>query len=126
MICDVSEAVLPSWGCSYANEDKRTTEDNFCQSILNDHPTANTKKVNESWSAAGMEGTISETLVNKMRSQMGLTGNLRGKDGTKSEAAAGTKRAYTGKRRGRKPKQEIVVIAELKAAPTGRASGQAD
>ena len=97
----------------------------FVKELLIHHPKANTKAVNEAWSAAGMQGTISETLVNKTRSHMGLAGNLRGKRRTKSEAAASTKPAYNGKKRGRKPKQETVAIADGKAAPTGCASGQA-
>jgi len=92
----------------------------FVKELLIDHPMANTKAVNEAWSAAGMEGTISETLVNKTRSQMGLAGNLRGKRRTKTEAAASTKRPYTGKKRGRKPKQETAAIADGKAAPAGK------
>src|SRR5271157_2107496 len=90
----------------------------FVKELLIDHPTANTKAVNKAWSAAGMEGTISETLVNKTRSHMGLAGNLRGKRGTKTEALS-TKRAYTGEKRGRKPKHETIAIAEGKAAPAG-------
>lgn len=95
----------------------------FVKELLIHHPKANTKAVNEAWSAAGMQGTISETLVNKMRSHMGLSGNLRGQRRTKTEAAASTKRAYNGKKRGRKPKQETVAIGDGNAAPTG-ASGQ--
>jgi len=91
----------------------------FVKELLIDDSMANTKAVNEAWSAAGMEGTISETLVNKTRSQMGLAGNLRGKSRTKTEAAASTRRAYTGKKRGRKPKQETVATAAGKAVPTG-------
>ena len=78
----------------------------FVKELLIDHPMANTKAVNEAWTTAGMDGTISETLVNKTRSHMGLAGNLR------------------GKKRGRKPKQEIIVIAEVRPAKTGCASGQ--
>jgi hypothetical protein len=91
----------------------------FVKELLIHHPKANTKAVNEAWSAAGMQGTISETLVNKMRSHMGLSGNLRGQRRTKTEAAASTKRAYNGKKRGRKPKQETVAIGDGNAAPTG-------
>jgi len=91
----------------------------FVKELLIDQPMANTKTVNEAWSAAGMEGTISETLVNKTRSQMGLAGNLRGKPRTKTQAAS-TKRAYTGKKRGRKPKQETVAIADGNSAPAGK------
>ena len=45
-----------------------------------------------------LSGSISGTLVTRMRSELGLTGNLRGKK------AAGEKKPYTGKKRGRKPK----------------------
>ena len=46
----------------------------FVKETLIDHPTANPKFVNDAWEKAGMEGTISDTLVNKMRSQLKLTG----------------------------------------------------
>jgi hypothetical protein len=95
----------------------------FVKELLIDHPMANTKAVNEAWSAAGMQGTISETLVNKTRSYMGLAGNLRGQRRTKTEAAASTKQAYTGKKRGRKAKQETVAIGDGNAAPTGARAG---
>src|SRR3974377_2152183 len=83
----------------------------FVKELLIDYPMANTKAVNEAWSAAGMEGTISETLVNKTRSQMGLAGNLRGQRRTQTEAAASTKRAYVGKKRGTKPEQATAASA---------------
>ncbi len=76
----------------------------FVKELLIDNAFANTKAVNEAWSKAGMDGTISETLVNKMRSQMGLTGNLRGNRGAKAGTSAGAKQPYTGMKRGRKPK----------------------
>ena len=39
----------------------------FVKEFLNDHPDGTTKTVNEAWQAAGFEGTISPTLVNKTR-----------------------------------------------------------
>jgi hypothetical protein len=90
----------------------------FVKELLIDHPMANTKAVNEAWTKAGMEGTISETLVNKTRSHMGLSGNLRGKRGTRVEAAANAKRPYSGKKRGRKPKHLAAAAAEGKASQT--------
>src|SRR5271157_2568941 len=48
----------------------------FVKQFLNDHPQGNTKAVNEAWQAAGFEGTISPTLVNKTRVKM--TGKRRG------------------------------------------------
>ncbi len=81
----------------------------FVKEYLIDHPQANTHLVNGAWAEAGMEGTISETLVNKTRSQMGLTGNLRGVPRRKRESVAASatttavKPPYTGKKRGANP-----------------------
>jgi hypothetical protein len=71
----------------------------FVKEFLNDHPEGNPRAVNEAWTKAGFDGSISATLVNKMRSELGLTGKLRGK------RAAAEKKPYTGKRRGRKPRR---------------------
>src|SRR5271166_2277203 len=49
----------------------------FVKEFLNDHPEGNVKAVNEAWTAAGFDGTISETLVYKARASLGLTGNLK-------------------------------------------------
>src|SRR5271157_1500005 len=59
----------------------------FVKEFLHDNPQANTKAVNEAWQAAGFDGTISPTLVNKTRVK--LTGNLRGnsKTAAKEESA---------------------------------------
>src|SRR5262249_1953698 len=70
----------------------------FVKEFLNDHPEGNVKAVNEAWTKSGLSGSISGTLVNRMRSELGLTGNLRGKK------ASGEKKPYAGKKRGRKPK----------------------
>src|SRR5271157_4533457 len=47
----------------------------FVKEFLNDHPEGNVKAVNEAWTAAGFDGTISETLVYKARASLGLTGS---------------------------------------------------
>ena len=49
----------------------------FVKEFLHDNPQGNTKAVNEAWRAAGFEGTISPTLVNKTRVK--LTGKRRRK-----------------------------------------------
>jgi hypothetical protein len=72
----------------------------FVKEVLNDNPQANTKAVNEAWRAAGFEGTIGPTLVTKMRSRLGLTGNSRKGPGKKAEAEAAPR--PTGKKRGRR------------------------
>ncbi len=48
----------------------------FVKEVLNDNPLANAEAVNEAWRAAGMSGGISATLVSRIRSRMGLAGNL--------------------------------------------------
>ena len=75
----------------------------FVKELLNDDPQANHRAVNEAWRKAGMLGTISPTLVSRMRSRMGLTGNTRGgrRRGAKSDAA----------RRGRPSATPAVVTA---------------
>lgn len=60
----------------------------FVKEYLNDHPTANPKAVNDAWIKAGMEGSISASLVNKLRAHLGYTGNLRS---TSKSSKAGKK-----------------------------------
>jgi hypothetical protein len=88
----------------------------FVKEFLNDHPEGKVKAVNEAWTKSGFDGSISPTLVNKMRSELGLTGNLRGK-----KAAAG-KKLYTGKKRGRKPRGFIAEATTT--APKSEARGR--
>ncbi|APW59292.1 hypothetical protein [Paludisphaera borealis] len=84
----------------------------FIKQTLFDDQYANSAKINELWTESGRDGSISTTLVNKMRSEMGLTGNLRGVRGTtKRSAPAEAKRPYTGKKRGRKPKSALATVA---------------
>jgi hypothetical protein len=78
----------------------------FVKEFLNDHPQSNVETVIEAWQAAGFDGTISATLVNKTRSILGLTGNLRGMP----KAGAYGKATSTGKKVGRPPKQTTAAI----------------
>ena len=96
----------------------------FVKETLIDHPTANPTFVNDAWKAAGMEGTISEALVNKIRSQLKLTGNLKGTRPAKKDRAAASKRASSGKKRGRKPKNAVAraegTTGEARQRPAGQ------
>jgi hypothetical protein len=58
----------------------------FTKEFLNDHPKGNVDAVNSAWQAAGFDGSISPTLINKMRASLGLAGNIRGNT---KEAKAG-------------------------------------
>lgn len=82
----------------------------FIKQALFENPYANSALINEAWTESGREGSISTTLVNKMRSELGLTGNLRGRGGKAAPAAAPDgKLAYAGKKRGRKPKSASIA-----------------
>ena len=87
----------------------------FVKEFLNDHPQGNAAAVIDAWQAAGFDGTISTTLVNKMRSTLGLTGNLRGMPKTGANGRA----TYTGKKRGR-PRKE--TTAAVNVQPRGHRS----
>ena len=96
---------------------KTAGKTSFVKEFLKDNPQGNTNAVNEAWLAAGMQGTISPTLVNKTRASLGLTGNLRGKSKTKATT--------TGKRRGRPPKETNAAVNEKPAGqPRGRKSNR--
>jgi len=90
----------------------------FVKEVLGKNPRANTTTVNEAWTAAGRDGSISATLINKQRSSLGLSGNLRSKSKSQTDPSPIEKPPYTGKKRGRKPKNmttETVVFAPSSA-----------
>lgn len=63
----------------------RSTKPNktaFITGHLETNPTANRKSVVEAWTKAGHSGTLSATLVSKMRRDLGLAGNLRARSGS--------------------------------------------
>jgi hypothetical protein len=97
----------------------------FVKDVLSKNPLANTTAVNEAWKSAGREGSISATLVNKQRAVLGLAGNLRAKNKPKTGASPTETTAYTGKKRGRKPKS-AAVESVLRATPhtNGNKTGQ--
>ena len=55
----------------------------FVNDFLAKNPQGNLRTVNEAWTAEGMKGTISKSVVDKTRAKLGLTGNL----GAKSKVA---------------------------------------
>jgi hypothetical protein len=87
----------------------------FVKEFLNDHPEGNGNDVNVAWTAAGFEGTISRTLVDKTRALLGLTGNLSGKSKTKAKTTP------TGKKLGRPRKDTTTVV---NGQPRGRKSNR--
>lgn len=76
----------------------------FLKEFLPDNPDANEEAVNKAWKTAGNEGTISGSLVNKLRSDLGLTGGRGRKGGesgqAKASGAKGQGKAAKGKQSG--------------------------
>jgi len=89
----------------------------FLKEFLHDNPQGNVKAVNEAWTAAGFDGTISETLVYKARALLGLTGNLGGKTKTSAEGKA----TPTGKKLGRPRKETTAAVI---VQPRGRSNNR--
>jgi hypothetical protein len=87
-----------------ATATKAESKSGFIKQVLSKDPYANFKSVNQAWTAAGNEGSISQALVNKLRLEAGLSGNLRTKEKPKTQVATKTAKPKTGKKRGRKPK----------------------
>jgi hypothetical protein len=97
----------------------------FVKEVLGGNPHANTITVNEAWTAAGRDGSISATLVNKQRSSLGLAGNLRSKSKNKTDSSPIEKLPYTGKKRGRKPKHmNTESVAFASSSANGRKTEQ--
>ena len=103
----------------------------FVGDVLTKDHQANTEAVNRAWTKAGHAGTISESLVNKIRSRMGLTGQQRpGARVTESaksggQSAAPATRRRTGPKRvgGCPPAKEagrpVPRVTESEAGPQG-------
>ena len=106
----------------------------FVGDVLTTDHQANTEAVNRAWTKAGHEGTISESLVNKIRSRMGLTGQQRpGARVTESAKSAGqpatpvTRRGTGPKRVGGRPPAKgagrpVPQVTESEAGPRGAGS----
>jgi hypothetical protein len=60
----------------------------FLEKFLPGHRDANLEAVNQAWSAAGNDGTISDSLFGKLRSKLGLTGRKVTNGGATQEKAA--------------------------------------
>ena len=77
----------------------------FVRDVLTKDRRANHEAVNRAWTEAGHAGTISESLVGKLRSELGLTSQPRaGARVTESAESAG-RSAAPATRRGTGPKQ---------------------
>ena len=105
----------------------------FVGDVLTKDRQANHEAVNRAWTKAGHAGTISESLVNQIRSRMGLTGQQRpGARVTESPSrpnhrqpqppggAPGRRRAVDAPRRG--DGRPVPPVMESEAEPQGSGS----
>src|SRR4051812_6788475 len=92
----------------------------FLEEFLPDNPDANLEAVNKAWSAAGNDGTISESLFGKLRSKLGLTGRKGANDGaTEGKAGPAAKGKAKTPPKGANGKGASKA-AEAPSQPTGR------
>jgi hypothetical protein len=96
---------------------KSQNKTGFVKKFLSTNPQGNVKAVNEAWAAARMKGTIGATLINKIRSEMGLSGNLRAKPNT-AKAKSGTLKSKTAS----SPGKSMFVKEFLHDNPQGNAA----
>lgn len=88
----------------------------FIKEVLFDNPQANVHDVNQAWADAGFEGSISKTLVSRLRAELDLVGKPRGKarPGRKPfrKAATGVAKPARLKKLGR-PSDRDRALAEI-------------
>jgi hypothetical protein len=93
----------------------------FLEKFLPGHRDANLEAVNKAWTAAGNDGTISDSLFGKLSSKLGLTGK-RGTNGGMTEGKAGPGPKVKSKSKGIKSK----VTSKAEEAPSPSNGRQAD
>jgi hypothetical protein len=70
-------------------KEKGEGKSGFLKEYFVDHPDAGKATIDEAWQDAGNEGTISDSLIYKVRSDLGLTGKARTKAEVSGKAGAG-------------------------------------
>ena len=69
----------------------------FVETYFSSHPDGNLETVNEAWMAAGNAGSLSESLVGKVRASLGLTGKKKADAPKPIEAPSEPKKAVKAK-----------------------------
>jgi hypothetical protein len=97
---------------------KKMNKTAFVTEFLRGNPQANATVVNEAWQKAGHPGTISTTLVQNVRSDLGLVGNLRSRGKAARSAGAAKSSKPRKKRRMKK------AAAKANGHPRAQANGK--
>ena len=87
----------------------------FVKQVLFDNPNATRSTVNEAWRKAGMTGSISSSLVGKLRAELGLTGRP---SKTNASLSAATAKADTRPHATRKTEKMAKAVSRK---PSGSA-----
>ena len=74
----------------------------FLKEFFVDHPDAGEPAINEAWRTAGHDGSISTSLISKVRSDLGLTGKGRSKSKGAQAVGAGKRSFGAPKSNGRR------------------------
>ena len=74
-----------------ATATKSPGKTSFVKEFLRKNPQSKAKAVNEAWTAAGMKGTISHTVISEVRKELGLIGNQPGKTRKAAKARSAPK-----------------------------------
>src|SRR5439155_20198044 len=72
----------------------------FLKEFFVDHPGARKDEIDRAWREAGNGGTISESLISKVRSGLGLKGKRRGTARAKGSTGAGKRSSAAPKSKG--------------------------
>jgi hypothetical protein len=81
----------------------------FVENFLATHGDANLEAVKQAWMAAGNEGTVSDSLVGKIRAKLGLTTKrteAASEPATPAKPAKATLKIKKGAKRGPKPRTQ--------------------
>jgi hypothetical protein len=87
----------------------------FLKELLVDNPQANAAAANKAWKKAGMKGTISVSLVNKVRSDLGLAGNVRREPKSTVATKTGGKTKAAVVHANRRPDNREQMLAEVES-----------
>ena len=89
----------------------------FVEKYFASNPDGNLESVNKAWTAAGNAGSVSESLVGKVRSRLGLTGKKTLDEPNPVEAKARVKSRATAK--ARKPAKPVEQAPAPSNGPHG-------
>ena len=96
---------------------RKMSKSAFLTGFLKKIPQANPDVVNESWAKAGYAGSVSRSLVGKLRTDLGLSGNIRAIPERPWHPRANSHRSRTSRRRGTamdsNPRITVVLSDEL-------------